>query len=732
MPASNRGRPANFIPYRFEPSNKITKEHKLLLALDALRLSESLGREVSQGKIMHGDNYATLNVKILPFTKEVRRRINDATTLLTANGPPDLVLNRHCGQCEFQYRCRTQATEKDELSLLSGMSEKDRKKLHGKGIFTVTQLSYTFRPRRRRRESRGKQEKYHQSLRALAIRKNIIHAVGIPDLRFEGPPVFLDVEGIPDRDLYYLIGIRFEGTERAVQHSFWADNEKEEKQIWNDLLDTLSKIDNPRLIHYGSYETIFLKRMCERHGHPPKDSQVAVAIYHPINLLSFIYAQVYFPTYSNGLKEITGYLGFQWSGSPLSGIDSIVWRDRWEVSRDPALAQAVLDYNRQDCEALETLVKKLVDLRQIAPTEGKLPQHELVLTSDMKRESPYGFRTNQFVFPEMETINKAAYWDYQRDRVYVKSRNKPPRKRKRLAIDRGMATPNTTKEHTRRSSCPKCESEQVYKHGKQSRTVIDLRFKGHGIKRWITRHSTQRYRCMSCKNTFYPLDPCRPTRKYGPNLIAYAVYLIIELRLSLERVTYHMRKLFRIPLWNDKIYKFKADTANAYHSVYDNILNNLCSGTLLHVDETTVSVGGTNGYVWVLTSMEEVAYFYTPSREGSTIQAMLRNFKGVLVSDFYAAYDAIDCPQQKCLIHFIRDLNDDLLKNPYDDGLKRLAREFTDLLKPIIDTVDQRGLRKRFLGKHTNLGRSLLQASQQRIWSWRRREKNHRSIAEKS
>ena len=87
-------------------------------------------------------------------------------------------------------------------------------------------------------------------------------------------------------------------------------------------------------------------------------------------------------------------------------------------------------------------------------------------------------------------------------------------------------------------------------------------------------------------------------------------------------------------------------------------------------------------------------------REGGTIQTMLRDFKGVLVSDFYAAYDAIDCPQQKCLIYFIRDLNDNLLKHPYDDGLKRLAREFTDLLKPIVDTVDQRGLRKRFLGKH--------------------------------
>jgi len=117
-------------------------------------------------------------VKVLTLASEVRKRINEITALLAGNSPPDLVLNRHCGQCEFQTRCSTQAREKDELSLLSGLSEKDRKRLHNKGIFTVTQLSYTFRPRRRHRESRGKQEKHHHSLRALAIRENKIHAVG--------------------------------------------------------------------------------------------------------------------------------------------------------------------------------------------------------------------------------------------------------------------------------------------------------------------------------------------------------------------------------------------------------------------------------------------------------------------------------------------------------------------------------------------------------------------------
>ena len=92
--------------------------------------------------------------------------------------------------------------------------------------------------------------------------------------------------------------------------------------------------------------------------------------------------------------------------------------------------------------------------------------------------------------------------------------------------------------------------------------------------------------------------------------------------------------------------------------------------------------------------------FIRPTRAGDTIQAMLKDFSGVLVSDFYAAYDAIECPQQKCLVHFIRDLNDDLLKHPYDDELKRLVGAFAGLVKPMVETVDRHGLKKRFLGKH--------------------------------
>jgi transposase len=316
----------------------------------------------------------------------------------------------------------------------------------------------------------------------------------------------------------------------------------------------------------------------------------------------------------------------------------------------------LLDYNRQDCEALELLANTLVHLHRAAPGGGKSSQGEVVLTSHMKRESPYGFGRNEFIFPEMETINKAAYWDYQRERVYVKSRDNWTRKRRRHVIRRNALLPNTTIEYSRPSSCPTCQSKLVYGHGKRSRIVVDLRFMRHGIKRWITRYIAQRYRCPSCHSTFYPPERQWTNRKYGPDLVAYMIYQNIELRLPQSRVALSMKTLFGLYISRNTTNRFKAAAAQSYETTYNQLLKRLCSGRLLHVDETGAGIMGKEGYVWVLTSLEEVAYFHTPTRAGDTIQAMLKYFSGVLVSDFYAAYDAIDCPQQKCLIHFIRDL----------------------------------------------------------------------------
>lgn len=88
------------------------------------------------------------------------------------------------------------------------------------------------------------------------------------------------------------------------------------------------------------------------------------------------------------------------------------------------------------------------------------------------------------------------------------------------------------------------------------------------------------------------------------------------------------------------------------------------------------------------------------SNEGTFLKEMLWGFARVLVSDFYTAYDSLDCPQQKCLIHLLRDLNEDVLKNPYHEGFKTLAQDFSALLRKVVETIDRYGLKKRHLHRH--------------------------------
>jgi Transposase IS66 family len=93
-------------------------------------------------------------------------------------------------------------------------------------------------------------------------------------------------------------------------------------------------------------------------------------------------------------------------------------------------------------------------------------------------------------------------------------------------------------------------------------------------------------------------------------------------------------------------------------------------------------------------------YLWSPTREGSVAKEFLSGFSGVLVSDFYSAYDSIDCARQKCLVHLIRDLNEDVLKEPFNEEMKTLVHEFAALLKPVVDTIDRFGLKAHFLRKH--------------------------------
>jgi Transposase IS66 family len=152
-----------------------------------------------------------------------------------------------------------------------------------------------------------------------------------------------------------------------------------------------------------------------------------------------------------------------------------------------------------------------------------------------------------------------------------------------------------------------------------------------------------------------------------------------------------------LPLKKNNANQIKVKMAEKYMPTYRGILQEIANGVLVHADETKGVVKGGGHYVWVFANLTTVAYVYAESREAAIVGDLLEGFRGVLVSDFYAAYDSVPCAQQKCLIHLMRDINEDLHKNPFDGELKEIASRFGLLLREIVKTIDEHGLKARYL-----------------------------------
>jgi predicted RecB family nuclease len=99
-----------------------------------------------------------------------------AWTTTASPEPPPIVLNKHCPLCPFQRACRAQAEQEDNLSLLDSVTARVKRQYEKKGIFTVKQLSYLFKPRKRKKRSRKPPLVTHKvELQALAIRDHKIY-----------------------------------------------------------------------------------------------------------------------------------------------------------------------------------------------------------------------------------------------------------------------------------------------------------------------------------------------------------------------------------------------------------------------------------------------------------------------------------------------------------------------------------------------------------------------------
>ena len=696
----------HYIPVLFHEAKKLNRQHKTLLAIHGCILGDIQGRQPQVGILIHGRECNTTKFKLDSGDKSARRALQQIKEIQETGVAPVLMLNRHCQICEFCQRCHVDATAKDDLSLLQGLSQKEIRKYNKRGILTVTQLSCTFRPQKRIKRSKQKSQLHNPALQALAIRDKKIYVLGTPELPHPSTQIYLDLEGDPERGYIYLLGMIIVKNGAEEHHSFWVDSQAEESHLFQKFLNVVNRLDDFYLYAYGSYEAVFLRRMIKELGQQELGEKILARV---VNILSIIYSHIYFPTYSNRLKHIGGYLGFNWTEADASGIQSIVWRKEWEKTGSQALKEVLKIYNLEDCAALKKVTEFLYVIcpEQTSATQPKTITHEGHPVSQVEEMSPDSSRPDwgrtQFTIPDFRVINKCAYFDYQRDKIFVRTNEALKKKRSKRHSRQGKKDilANNTIEISSQK-CPRCRGTEITRQMDRRlvRLARNLKFTQGSIERWVTRFTTTRHCCLTCGKQFLPEEYLR-SEEYFHSLKSWAIYEYVACRSSFSNIAKRFNDYFGLPVSTVDVFFFKQSLSKYYEKTSRQLLANMIGGNFLHVDETEVHLRHEGkGYVWVFTNMEEVLYIYRKSREGSFLNDMLKDFRGVLISDFYAPYDSIPCEQQKCLIHLIRDFNNDIQANPWDEELKNLASDFGKLLRKIIDTIDKQGLLKEHLGKH--------------------------------
>lgn len=654
------------------------------------------GRIVTLGPESHNFNLREADYRLL---KTLINKLNESNRAIPDEMSP-VTLNRHCSYCQYQDLCHAQAEKEDNLSLLNRITPKIIKHYEKRGVFTVKQLSFLYKPRRHKKQTRKPPPSTHKpELQALALRTGKIYIQTLPELTYRSDhELFLDVEGLPDQQYEYLIGLLvYDGTGTTIQYSYWADTPSDEGQIWQQFLEKVTQYPNAHIYHYGGYEVRALCRMAKRYcGNNDDFRKLRERL---INVNTYVYGRIYFPTYSNRLKEIGKYIGAKWTSANSSGLQSIVWRYKWDETRDTQFKNLLVTYNHEDCLALKLLSDKLVHVKFSADTLS-----DVDFADQPKRNTT---EIGKELHDQFQEILKYAHNDYDKKKICLNRRENEKMEKRKTGGQKGHKGHSKIVSHADKIinlpmgiECPKHSGEYLQISNQIAESVIiDLSFMESTIEKTITKHTGEKGFCRKCHKYYKPPGVDSNCVTYGHGFRVWVIYHRIFLRLPYRIIIQELSDELNEEMSEGTIANF-IRYFSTYYSETENLLTKkILESPFIHVDETKINIQGTEQYVWVFTDGKHVIFKLTATRESDIVRNFLVDYNGVLISDFYPGYDSMMCRQQKCWVHLIRDINDDLWNSPFDSEFEDFVLKVRNLIVPIFEKIDECGLKAEHLSK---------------------------------
>ena len=288
----------------------------------------------------------------------------------------------------------------------------------------------------------------------------------------------------------------------------------------------------------------------------------------------------------------------------------------------------------------------------------------------------------------------------------AKAREQKPRKPRPKGFARRRMVPTRREEHAL-ATCPDCGTRLVGGWVQRTREVIELALPPAEVveHRYIARL------CPCCNKRRLPKADLGGVvvgqGRLGVNLVSLIVTLREEGRLPVGAIQWYLHTIHGLSLSVGEIVGLSHQSARQAQPVVAAIRSQVQASPAVCADETGWRQNGQNGYVWTFSTPSQ-RFFLRRGRNKEVVDEVLgEGFSGVVVSDFYAAYDHYPGLHQRCWPHLLRDIHSLRVIYPDDVPLADWAKAVQALYEEAkaFHSLDERrrrraqkGFERRLLG----------------------------------
>ncbi|MGH6908092.1 MAG: IS66 family transposase [Aestuariivirga sp.] len=228
--------------------------------------------------------------------------------------------------------------------------------------------------------------------------------------------------------------------------------------------------------------------------------------------------------------------------------------------------------------------------------------------------------------------------------------------------------------------CTHCGSKQLRPTGEHDDHIVadipEPQLEWHLYRR-------HKYRCLCCQKTCQGRGDLElPGSHIGPRARLLTCYGRAHLAISLGKTQNLLHDFFGLTVSRAGLLGHLRWGGALFEPVVQELLELLRQSPVVGGDETGWRINGQTAWAWCFRDPRLALFLIDRHRSRDVLLRVLgETFAGTLVSDFYAAYDGLDCPKQRCLAHLLRELAKLREKLPWQS-----VRSF---IQPLIDLFQE-------------------------------------------